>query len=389
MAQDKQLVGGTDGLARRLGRRTVSRMAMVGTTALVAVALSACSSSSSSTTSSTKAAAAKAPQSKQLTAVSFENDFSPTGDDSYYVYAKDKGYYAQQGIDLTIDYGTGSATTAEEVGSGKIDIGDAYSLNALAAVGDGEPIEIVGTTQAEDEFGIFTPKSSGITTLAGLAGKSLLCAPGTAEATLLPGVLKAAGISQSAVHVEGVSPAVILSEYERGAADAACFNVAGGFAKEVDAYLPSNSLLFSAVGYDTPTQVIMVNKAFMKAHPNLVRGFLVATYQGIIGSIEHPSVATADFLQAEPTLTTTSISEVLTGVFPFLCSSAMKSANDVLGYNNVADWTSALSAAKEYANVPSSLTLSDALTNQFFEGSNPVSTTTCSTVQSLIAKSGS
>lgn len=356
-------------------------MLAVAATAAVALVAAACGSSASSTTSAAKA--------KTLTPVTFENNFAPTGDDSYFVYAKQLGYYADQGINLIIGYGTGSGNVAEEIGAGTVDIGDPFSVTALTAIGKGEPLEIVGNGQAKDQFGVFVPKSSGITSLAGLAGKSLLCAPGTAEIALLPTVLQKAGISESAVHVEGVSPAILLTEYEHGEADAACYEVSPGFATQVNKIRPSTSLFFANQGVTAPTNDFVVNKTFLKEHPALVRGFLKATYQGMVASLHHPAAAVAAMAATVPTIPEQTLYAQLVGTLPFLCSSAMVSANEPLGYNNTSDWQSALSVAQSAEGAPASLKVSAAVTNQFFEGSDPVSTTSCKTVESLAKKAAS
>lgn len=373
-----------DGLHRRIykgARRRASETVAVTVVAAVALVAAACGSSASSTPSAAKA--------KRLVPVTFENNFAASGDDSYYVYAKQLGYYAKQGIDLTIGYGTGSGTVAEEIGAGTVDIGDPFSVSALAAIGKGEPLEIVGNQQAEDEFGVFVPQASGITSFGGLAGKTLLCAPGTAEIALLPSVLQKAGLSESAVKVEGVSPAVLLTEYEHGAADAACYNVDPGFTKVVDAIRPSTPLFFASQGVTAPTTDLVVNKTFFKEHPALVRGFLKATYEGIVATLKHPAAAVAAMAATVPTIPEQTLSEQLIGMLPSLCSSAMISANEPLGYNNMSNWQSALSVAQSAEGAPATLKLSGAVTNQFFTGSHPVSTTSCKTVESLAKKASS
>ena len=52
----------------------------------------------------------------------------PTADHSPYFYAKQRGWYAQAGIDLAIETGKGSGVTAQRVGIGNADLGHVGAL---------------------------------------------------------------------------------------------------------------------------------------------------------------------------------------------------------------------------------------------------------------------
>lgn len=346
------------------GRRWKTALVVIATAA-AALTLTACGQSSSSV----------AAKPKHLTVVSYVTDFAPKGFYAPFVYAQDEGYYADEGINLRLSYGTGSATTAAEVGAGKADMGDVFGLNAAVAAGRGVPIKVVGEFHAQDALGIFTPKVGGATTISGLAGKSIVCAPGSAEATLLPGILKAAGISPSSVHILSASVALVQSIYVSGTGDGACDSMASAY--EVNKVRPSNELPFSTVGFNTPSQAFIVNDSFLKAHAELVRGFLMATYKGMLGAKSHEAQAVADFEKVEPTLPKGSIVSNLNSWNAFTCSATMSKNHDLLGYNSTKQWAETLKIGKEYEGIPQSLTVGDFVTNEFFTGSSPVSTARC------------
>ncbi|MFL6692932.1 MAG: ABC transporter substrate-binding protein, partial [Ramlibacter sp.] len=55
--------------------------------------------------------------------VSLMLNWTPTADHSPIYYAKSKGWYADAGIDLSIESGKGSAVSAQRVGSGGSSMG--------------------------------------------------------------------------------------------------------------------------------------------------------------------------------------------------------------------------------------------------------------------------
>jgi hypothetical protein len=61
-----------------------------------------------------------------------------------------------------------------------------------------------------------------------------------------------------------------------------------------------------------------------------------------------------------------------------MCSAAMTSGGEVLGYPDTSDWTNLLKFAQQYEGVSKSVTLSDIMNDEFFTGSNSVSSTSCS-----------
>src|SRR3546814_20988764 len=56
-------------------------------------------------------------------AVTLTLNWTPTADHSPYYFAEAQGWYDQAGIDLTIETGKGSGTTAQRVGVGNVEFG--------------------------------------------------------------------------------------------------------------------------------------------------------------------------------------------------------------------------------------------------------------------------
>ena len=75
---------------------------------LLAIALVAGCSSSGSAGSGDSSAGSASSSSKPTVPASLVLDYTPNGTHSQIYVAKDKGYFAENGLDLTIEPGTGS-----------------------------------------------------------------------------------------------------------------------------------------------------------------------------------------------------------------------------------------------------------------------------------------
>src|ERR1700728_3692533 len=103
--------------------RRFMRLPVLVLSAIAAISLAACGSSASQGSSP----GAQGSSKPALQSVTYLTDFVAHGVYSPVFYGIQKGYYAAQGIDLQVKFGTGSSTTVQDVAAGKADIGDAFS----------------------------------------------------------------------------------------------------------------------------------------------------------------------------------------------------------------------------------------------------------------------
>lgn len=370
MAAKKLRKGAKEACVRRLspwrrGYRVARHGRRVWAVIAVVLLLDACGSGATRSGKSS---------SKPLTSVTFELGFHPFGDVAGFYYAQAKGYYAAEGLKVTIIPGTGSATTAAELGAGKVDLAEPGAIPAMVTASKGAPLVAVGEWLAGNTFGVYVAKSTGITTLAGLAGKSVIAPPGSAQAILTPVALQQAGVNPSSVHMISISPAAMVSEYERGVGDALSTSLPA-FITQIQAVRPSNLIYYTSL--PNPAETIFTTNTYLKQNAGIIRKFLAASYRGLAGTYAHPQAAASDVANAVPG---TSISEITAGISAyknFICSPSMNTQRRLVGYVDRADMASSLSLAEKYFGAGTSLSLAKTYTDQFFSGGDPVSTTHC------------
>jgi NitT/TauT family transport system substrate-binding protein len=145
------------------------------------------------------ALAALAPAADAAEAVTLALNWLPGADHAPYYYAKKMGWYAAEGLDVSIEAGRGSAASAQKVGSGADQLGVADLPVVLSARGKGADLVAVMDIYANSAQGFYWLKSSGINGVKDLAGKRIGNPPGDAARVLWPALAKANGVDPNSV----------------------------------------------------------------------------------------------------------------------------------------------------------------------------------------------
>ena len=143
-------------------------------------------------------AAASGPAWAQ-TQVDFVLNWVPGGDHAPYYYARKLGWYAKEGIDLSIEPGKGSALATQRVGAGATPIGLADMPGVLVAKGKGADTVAVFNVYANSPQGMYWLKSSGITGVKDFVGKKIGNPPADGARVMWPALAKANKIDPKSV----------------------------------------------------------------------------------------------------------------------------------------------------------------------------------------------
>ncbi|MBI3001226.1 MAG: ABC transporter substrate-binding protein, partial [Deltaproteobacteria bacterium] len=108
--------------------------------------------------------------------------------------AKEKGYYAAKGLDVTITRGFGSGDTAKIVAAGKAQFGEANLPTSIISTGKGAPVTIIGVLGGKAPESFLSFEEKGIRKPKDVEGKSFAEATGAAIMVTWPAFAKLAGI---------------------------------------------------------------------------------------------------------------------------------------------------------------------------------------------------
>lgn len=146
-------------------------------------------------------------------------DFIPVGFHAAMHLAKEKGWFAREGLEVDIQDGTGSLNTIQLVGSGQVDVGQ-VQLGVMAIAREkGVPVKSFAGFVRKSDLGVIVPRDSGMKTVKDLKGKKLLCFSASPWAPFIDNFLAKGGLDRSSVEISMVPPATMVAVYMSNGAD--------------------------------------------------------------------------------------------------------------------------------------------------------------------------
>src|SRR6188508_3399992 len=124
-----------------------------------------------------------------------------------FYYGKDKGYYAAEGIDLTINEGRGSANTVQVVAAGSDTFGLADSSSVVLTASKGAEIKSVMTVLSSTGYSVVSLASAGIKTPKDLEGKKFAVSAGDPLGQLFRAMAAYNKLDMSKINFVQVDPA--------------------------------------------------------------------------------------------------------------------------------------------------------------------------------------
>ncbi len=113
-----------------------------------------------------------------LTHVKLQTDWYPQPEHGGFYTALVKGFYKEEGLDVTIVPGGPFTVADRQVASGAAQFGLSSSDKTLESIADGQPLVAVAATMQRDPQGIMVRKDSPIRSFADLNGHTVAVRPG-------------------------------------------------------------------------------------------------------------------------------------------------------------------------------------------------------------------
>ncbi len=227
--------------------------------------------------------------------INFITDFGFNGRHSYFYVALDKGYYKQEGLDVTIVRGQGSADAIKKVGSGAATVGfaDAGSL-VLARGNDKVPVKMISVVYATPPQAIFVLGDSTIKTPKDLEGKTLADTASSSVRLLFPAYAEAAGIDASKVNWVAADSAALTSILATKRADGiGQFTVGAPLVEKATAPASVRVLSYKDVGLNYYGNGIIASEDTIAKDPQMLKAFVRATMKGMKDAFANPAEAAA------------------------------------------------------------------------------------------------
>jgi len=274
-----------------------SRVPAATLLAAVLVTASACSSSDGGT------GGASGGSEGGLKKVTYVTAFGAVGRDSFVWVAKDKGYFKDAGLDVTIQKGAGNAQILGLIKGKQADFAalDFTGAEIQAGKGTFTNWRAIAAIHQQSLVSIMTTADTGITKPTDLSGKTIATATGSVSELLFPAYAKLAGLDPTSVKIQGAQTTALNSLMAQRKVDGLSTFLLSKKALETASKKQVVVLPYSQYLADLFGNAIIARDDVIASDKDEVQKFTDAIMKGLQYTIDHPDEAAQIMNKYEPT----------------------------------------------------------------------------------------
>ncbi len=291
------------------------------------------------------------------------------GSHSIFFLGIDRGYYADEGIDLVVKQGNGSSNAVRLVANKDSDFAYGSSATMMNLAAQGAPVVSVAVIDAQGTEAVLVRPDAGVKDIKDLEGKKIMTTAGAGVNTFFPVVIKNAGLDEGTIELVNVAEGALVSSYLQNLAPA----ILGGI-DDKPAEIVANGgeepviFAYSDFGVHQPGYSIVAHEDMVAENPDLVGRFVRATLKATQAAKDDPDTAIAALINWSGSVEdqkeqTRRVLDVTLSVLE-----SPNGKGQPLGAHVEQDWQSALDLLKQYKELQTDMAASDFYTNQFVPG---------------------
>ena len=300
----------------------------------------------------------------------FRLEWRLTGYHAAYWYAKEKGFYEAEGIDLDIRWGDGSGKTLTSIAANNDDFGQSDGVIAAAGISQGMPVKAIYAVTQKSTWVIVSYKDKPINKPQDLVGKSLSTV--ASHVKVLQLFFRLNKVPEDQVTLQVVTAGVRNTLFRQGRVDGTMGIYDGRtldfqFLADEGKVKPVVWLRLNEWGYRAVGQMIIANESTLQNKPDLVRRFLRATARGWKEAMKPENVDEAIRIAIKHSPNETQVLEGVKAQFQNSWSvlHTDHSRGKPLGWMAQEDWQATLDAMREMEMVDKVRPVGDYYTNEF------------------------
>lgn len=223
------------------------------------------------------------------------------GEHAPFYYGKEKGIFAQEGIDLDIQEGRGSAVTIQAVAAKTVPFGYADVPTMIRAAVKGAPVITTGVALQRNPMSVMGFVDKNIKKPEDIKGKIVATTPGDSMSQIWPLFLRKTGLKESDFRVVSGDAQTKLNAVINGQADLLLGYSMDQSMKIKDATGKNvYPIMFADYGINMISSGVIAHKDTLKDNPDLVKRFMRAATRSIEGAEKAPQEAVEAVLKNLP-----------------------------------------------------------------------------------------
>jgi NitT/TauT family transport system substrate-binding protein len=299
----------------------------------------------------------------KVTKVRFRLDWKPGAQHLPFYYAKEKGYYAQEGIDLEVISGSGSADSVKTLGTRAVELALVDALVLVQAREQQMPVQAIAAYYQRTPICLISPQAKPIKTAQEMLGKRIGSKKGSATSQGLTLFLEANNIKPEQLQLAdigfGVQPLLV------GQVDALMGFTMNEPIEAESAGMPVHELMIADAGVKAYGLTIAANERFLKEQGDLAKGFLKATKRAMEEAGKDQQGAVAILAKAVPETNVERELKVLKRTIPVWAGPDTK-ANG-LGWQTEAGWQQTVQTVTNLKLVEKAPAVKDLFTTSYLK----------------------
>lgn len=213
--------------------------------------------------------------------------------------ARHKGYYTEEGLEVTFQTAKGGVDVAKQVGVGNAPIGGGIGDTSLLVRPNGIEVRSVAVLGGGSLVQLVARADRGIARVEDLRGKRItVLSYQDTTFYAAQGILASRGLARGDVDIQAAGPQGVWKLLVEGKADAMMgvpdwIGIARGRGVELK--------IFNARDYfPSMAQAILASDEMIRSNPRLIRGLVRATLRGLRDLMSDPAGAARDYVKAVP-----------------------------------------------------------------------------------------